>query len=352
MKQNMFKLTGVALLLALLVALIVAPASAQGPDEPGDVGSQAAGFTAIAWNPTVMQVPINGATAVNRIQVNGASQIFAFTLEVGYDADRVTPDLANVLPGGLLPGTRGVDYFFSVSPTASAPCVPVGAVVPAGFRVIVGYVPGAGPVEGSGPLVEIPWKAHNGPASGICIAPTSQVVDQVGLGTSIPLTNGTLTVVAPSNRFRIGLQGGKPSGLTAANVPAVNVINVTVNGLPCPVIANSCNPFDGAPYDVKVIRPGYLDVAVNFATNSDVRSIYMLAGDLNSDKTINLLDLVQMAALLGNTFVYNGLQSPALERADFVTNGTINIADLVFVARNFGKTGPTDGTPPPGDTDF
>lgn len=364
MKQNnLGKITWLILLLLLLAALTVMPAAAQGPDGEEDVSIQV-GFTAIQWNPPAgISVPVGGASAINRVNITGAFEASAFVLEIGYDAAVVQPDLANIQPGNLLSGTPGVDFFWDKDFMAVAPGCAAGAAIPAGIRITVAYLNSGVPIEGSGPLVEIPWQ-HAGGAdpSFLCVDPVnSQLVDQQGIAAAFPLTITPVNVVAPVNQFRIGLQGGKFSNLSPAlgsapfQIPAANVVNVTVNGLPCIVLPaappadGSCAPGFPPPYDVTVERPGYLDVEVTFATNVDVRSIYMLPGDLDNNNEINILDLVNMANLLGNTFAYTGLQPAGLEQADFTgagftPDGIIDIRDLVFVARNFGRSGPTDGT--------
>jgi len=353
--KNFCKAAYLGLLLLFLVAVMVGPAAAQEPEGEEDVSSQAATFTSIFWNPASMQVPLLGATAVNRIFINGANQVYGFTLEIGYNANVVTPDFADIQPGSLLPGARGVDYLWTVSPMTTPPAC-AGGVTPAGIRISVAYLDGVGPIEGSGALVEIPWKAHNGGATLVCINPiTSRVADQLGLGVPIPAAvNTILTVVAPSTRFRIGLQGGKHAGLPVPPLLANHATVVTVNGLLRPVAvppAQATVDTDAAlpPYDVEIRRLGYLDVSTTFATNADVRTVYMVAGDVNDDNQINILDLSLIASLLGQPAPIGG----TLEHFDFtgpglLPNGIIDITDLVLVARNYGRTGPTDGTPPPG----
>jgi hypothetical protein len=359
-----FKPTLVVLLLLLLVAVMAAPAVAQEPaDGDGEVGAQAAVITGfVAWNPGVMNVPIGGTnTAVNRVYIDGAEQVWGITLDIGYDATVLTADLANIEPGHLVPGVRGVDYFMDVRPLATPPACAVG-VVPAGFRVSIAFTSNVGPIEGSGSLVEIPWQSLvGGPPTLVCVDAASRVVDQSGSGFPFPVLPATLlTPVAPADQFRIGLQGGippgKPANLNAGIFPAVptaNVTNVTVNAIPCvlpPTPAEADCAFGGVfPADVVVQRPGYLDVEVTFNTAADVRSVYMLAGDVNDDNEINILDLQQLAGLLGTPVTYNpGVDSPAVERADFNYNFVIDIGDLVVAAWNFGQSGPTDGAVPPG----
>jgi hypothetical protein len=362
--KNLFKSASVALLLLLLIAVLALPAAAQGPeDEDGEVGAQAAAITGfVVWNPPFMNVPIGGATsAINRVYIDGAEQIWAITLFIGYDANVLTPDLAGIQPGNLVPGTRGVDYFMDIRALATPPAC-AGGVVPAGFRVSIAFTSNVGPIEGSGNLIEIPWQSLvGGPATPVCIDPTSQIVDQSGSGLPLPAVPPALLIpVAPADQFRIGLQGGvpfgKPANLNAGFFPAVpvaNVIDVTVNGIPCvlPLFpAEADCAFGGVfPANVEVQRPGYLDVEVTFDTAADVRSVYMLAGDVNDDNHINILDLQQLASLLGTAVTYlPGVDSPVVERADFNFNGVVDIGDLVLAAWNFGQNGPTDGAVPPG----
>lgn len=363
-----FKFVYGVVLLLLLVAVAIVPASAQGPEGEGEDVSIQVAFAALLWNPPAgINIPVGGASSINRVIITQAEEATAFVLEIGYDAAVVAPDMApgKIQPGNLLPGTPGVDYFFRALPMAVAPACAAPLGIPAGLRITVAYFNSeAGLIEGSGPLVEIPWQHVAGPGpSSLCIDPVnSKLVDQLGVFVPFPLTMTPVAIVAPVNQFRIGLQGGKPSNLTPLAaplaIPAANVIAVTVNGPPCiltpvapPPADGHCAPGFPPPYDVRVTRPGYLDVKVNFATNADVRSIYMLAGNMNGDSIINILDLVTMVPLLGNVFAYPpGV--PILEQADFTggaappfgPDGIIDIRDFVFVARNFGRSGPTDGT--------
>jgi hypothetical protein len=368
MKQNNLGQIAWLILLVLLLAMVtVMPAAAQGPDdEEGDVSVQV-GFATLAWNPPAgINVPVGGASAINRVNITQAFEATGFVLEIGYDAAVVTPDFVNVRPGTLLPGVANVDYFFRALPMATAPGCAAGAAIPAGLRITVAYFNlDLGLIEGSGPLVEIPWRHAGGAGpSFLCVDPAnSKLVDQQGVQALFPLTLTAVFPVAPINQFRIGLQGGKFSNLDPGpgsapfQIPAANVVNVTVNGAPCivtpvppPPADGHCSPGFPPPYDVVVQRPGYLDVNVNFATSTDVRSIYMLAGDLNNDNQINILDMVNMAILLNAPpFVYNGLQAPGTEQGDFtgpgfIPNGVVDISDLVLVARNFGRSGPTNGS--------
>ena len=57
----------------------------------------------------------------------------------------------------------------------------------------------------------------------------------------------------------------------------------------------------------------------------------LIAGDVNQDGKVNILDLVRVAQLFGQTV-------PADSPVDVTGDGVVNILDLVRVARNFGNT--------------
>lgn len=56
------------------------------------------------------------------------------------------------------------------------------------------------------------------------------------------------------------------------------------------------------------------------------------ASDVNADGSVNILDLTQVANLLGKAFVEN-LHS----NLDVNRDGNLNVLDLVLIARHFGK---------------
>jgi hypothetical protein len=83
---------------------------------------------------------------------------------------------------------------------------------------------------------------------------------------------------------------------------------------------------------------GAYTVAVSGSDNSgNIDSvsvpIYITNGDLNSDDTVNLLDLAMMAAHWGQT-------DPAYNHGNITGQSTINLSDLAVMAANWGWSKP------------
>ena len=360
--KNFLKLVYLGLFLSIIAGLTVVPATAQEPEvtEEPDVEAQVVDFTAFLWNPAWALVARNNGTVVQKLNIDGAQQISGFTLAIAYDSNIISPQL--VRPGALLPGTRGVDYFFSVTPGGGG----LGCGGDASFKVNVAYLDPTLAIGGSGSLLEIVWRSDPASSVGdvatVCLdGISSLVVDNGGVaGPPIPNTVGAIQV-EPFNlfKFQIGLEGGKNSGLIEPAVPSFIYTDVKINGLyNCdgggvdPLGYCAYNGVAGPPYTVKVSRLGYLDVETTFNQPTDSSSVFMLAGDLNSDNKINILDIQLMVNLFGP------VGPNAISRAaDFTgpghtPNGLVDIMDLVLVAKNFGASGPTAGTPPGGTFPF
>lgn len=349
------KLLYVLLLVVAVGALMALPAAAQEPD----VEVQAVDFIDFLWNPDNTFVARQDGTVLTKLNVDGAQQISGFTLAIGYDASVVSPD--SIEPGALLPGTRGVDYFWTVNPGGGA----LACGGDSSFTVNVVYFDPTETINGSGPVANILWRSDADAAVGdvgtICLdGATSLVVDNGGVPsvTPVPDVPATITIDPASIfKFQIGLEGGKNSGLAVVAVPFNIFTDVTVNGLyPCTgggVDALGFCAFNNGsvapPYQVNVSRFGYLDAEASFDDPTDSSSIWLLAGDLNDDDVVNILDIQLAAGLLGSPVGATSLSQAAdYSGPGHVPDGVINIIDLVLVAKNFGAGGPTDGTPPPG----
>lgn len=81
---------------------------------------------------------------------------------------------------------------------------------------------------------------------------------------------------------------------------------------------------------LRAVQPGYLAAQVaNPAGN--LGSVTLLAGDLNGDQQVNILDLARAA----------GSFDTSDSAADLDVSGMVDILDLVLIAQNFKLTGPT-----------
>lgn len=360
-----FRLTHLFLFILLLALVTVAPAAAQEPE--GDVEVQVVDFVDFLWNPMNTSVARGDGTVLTKLRITGAQQISGFTLAIAYDASVVSPE--NVEIGSLLPGTQGVDYFFTIQTGGGG--LACDGQTDSSFTVNVAYINPALTINGTGDMLEILWRSDPDAAVGdlgkICLdAATSQVVDNGGLPSVTPVPNKLGTIlVEPANifKFQIGLEGGKNAGLIVPASPDNLFTEVTINGIyPCD--GGGVDPlgfcaFNNAtalpPYTVEVNRTGYLSAEASFTDPTDSSTIFLWAGDLNDDDVINILDIQLMASLLGAPAGATTLS----QAADFtgpggppVPDGLINIIDLVLVAKNFGKSGPTDGSAPGGTFPF
>lgn len=366
-RKSLRQTTWLILMILLLTVVTVMPAAAQGPDD-GDVNIQVVDFAAFLWNPASTSVSRGDGTVVQKLDVQGASEISGLTLSIGYDASVVSPQ--DVRPGDLLPGTRGVDYFFTVQNGGGA--LECGG--DASFSVNIVYFDPTVTVNGSGSLIDIVWRSDADAAIGdvadICLdGATSLVTDNGGFpGPVLTDVLGDITVTPPSIfTFQIGLEGGKNAGLVVGAVPDDIFTDAKINGIyPCDGgsvgPAGVCAFNNGSvapPYTVDVNRIGYLDARASFEDPHDSSSVFLWAGDLNDDEVINILDLVLMASVLNQPAGASTLSQaadftgpPAAPGSPPVPDNVINIIDLVLVAKNFGAAGPTDGTPPGGTFPF
>ena len=338
--RRLLKLVSHILFLLLLFTFLLAPAAAQEPAVEGDVAAQTiAAFSDIFLSPDPVNVPVDAIGALE-IEVEDAANVFGFTLTMNYDGNDVQIVPGQVNPGSLLPGTRGVDYFMTVTqpfPTGAELC---------GNSVLVVTVTylnaAAGPIQGSGPVVELPVKGKTIGLTDVCLnGAQSDLTDLSGLGFGgLPDSFAGVDVIA-ADFLRITLQGGKWTDPRPV-LGGVHSLEVEVNNNPVIVVDASENAYalvGPGPYDsIEVSRPGYLSASIS-DNEDELPLVDLLAGDVNLDDKINIFDLVLMAQnYWGATVTPTSL--PQIEAADFDDNGTVGLTDLVLAANNFGKSGP------------
>lgn len=350
--RNLLKSYVLISLLLLLAITVVAPAAAQEPEEgeDGEVNVQTiASLTAIGFLPATLAVPVD-STGTIEVQIVDAADVYGFTLVINYNGNNTEIDPTQVEPGSLVPGTRGVDYFMD----ATTP-VPLG-ILPCGNSALVVTVtylnPNVGPIQGTGPLVQIPIKGKSiVTGSPICInGPASDITDLSGSGFGgLPGAAASINVIA-GVFLRVSLEGNKPTAPVLVSTGAVHQIAVEVNSAPVvvfPVGLSAYTILGPPPYNsIKATRPGYLEATATNVNSSNLPTIKLVAGDVDFDNHITILDLRLMAQN------YWGLTSgagslPPVEVSDYDADGVVGITDLVLVARNFGQIGPTPFPPFP-----
>lgn len=102
----------------------------------------------------------------------------------------------------------------------------------------------------------------------------------------------------------------------------------------------------GSPFGTRIVEvqmQGYLPISRTIevvSVDTPLGDMYMIAGDANGDKVINLFDLAKVAT------AYDAAPGAPNwdERADINGDGSVNIFDLVLVSQNFDRYGPTDGS--------
>ena len=126
-------------------------------------------------------------------------------------------------------------------------------------------------------------------------------------------------------------------GRTNHSLSTVDIVNGTTAGTV--TASNGYYKFVdvmNGTYDVTIDHSMYLNATGTCqATGSGTTtwpSVTLLAGDLNDDNSINILDLVLCAAN------FNTVYAPADVNAD----GIVDIFDVVLIGKNFGMSGPTN----------
>ncbi|MDP4182370.1 MAG: dockerin type I domain-containing protein [Bacillota bacterium] len=95
--------------------------------------------------------------------------------------------------------------------------------------------------------------------------------------------------------------------------------------------------FDNNLGIIEISKPGYLSRKVSmrqFINSSTQDSIKMLPGDINNDESINMTDVMELAAVFGSAESGERYRSVC----DLNNDKIINFADVMILAKNFAKT--------------
>jgi hypothetical protein len=370
--KHLSKYIYVILLLLLLAAVMATPAVAQEPEEDGKVEIQVSFHNGFRLNPPssiVNPQPIPGQKTTE-LMITDVEDLYG--VNVAFDYNPTVVQVVGIQPGSLFDGlTENVDYIIRTNLGQAAPLAPAWEPpLPAGFQrsyvniAVINYYNPLLPVRGNGSLFRIQWEPAPGAGFGAntpLTFPLVKVTDEfgnqiepcigpIGPGFSFCVLNppdnpGPPFPLPPAPAGHLLIGGDPPGAEICVNLEGGKLPwlapNATVTALPAGVtlnvpVGNRCvNVPNIGVQDIVVERVGYLDAnAFNVDTaTAEFDDVTLLAGDVNDDGFINIIDLVWMA---------NNLNAPpALNQMDYNNDGVVTIFDLALVAKNFGLVGPT-----------
>lgn len=264
-----------------------------------------------------------GPGATSQIRVSGVTGLQGIAFKLNFDpnlisvvdADPGTPDVVEIRAGETVSGK----VLFEVENQV------VDGLI--GFAVVLNS-----PISGEAILVEIDWKP-------VAAGSSALTLDSVDLadpnGSAIPsqVLDGSVEVSPCGSAGVIGrvlLQGRQDhSGVLVSDGQTQQQAQTNAEGF-----------FTVAGADLLHLKmPGYLAAQIDVraglgqasaAAPFDLGTITLLAGDVNDDNLVNILDLARLGAR------YNSDD----QTADINADGLVDILDLVLAANNYGRQGP------------
>lgn len=277
--------------------------------------------------PTNLVLPICSAQDTTTISVANVSNMQAVQLDLTYD-----PNVVQVIDAD--PNRDGVQV--SADAIFSGGFIAANEVDTTNGRItFAATLLGSGIINGEQDIITIDWKPQ---AAGTTTLTLENVILANGQGQAIASTsiNGAIEVSAScsSATGQLNLQGRSSHG-------GIVVTNAT--GQQTQTQTDGSFSIAGEP-PLTFQYPGYLSgqaenalpVEVSQTDGSDalptinLGTITLLAGDVNEDNIINILDL---------SFIAQRYRS-ADPVADLNGNGTVDLLDLVLAANNYNQAGP------------
>jgi len=188
---------------------------------------------------------------------------------------------------------------------------------------------------------------------------TSAMVDANGFQvTHVPASPVCVTIIRTTIDGTVKRQGTPANPNSGGGTLACSVVKVTSGALTVgPVFTDGSGNFKltdvpSGAHNLRAEYSGYLasEKTITISTGGppsiNVGTTTLLGGDVNGDKSINILDIGKIISLFGKTGVPVGSSDPTNcnrsdEPTDINDDGNINISDLAIAAGNWGRTGPT-----------
>lgn len=262
------------------------------------------GHPTVGFNPPIQIVDLCGRPSsdiTSTLQITGVTNLARVDLSITYDRTFIIP--AQITPrfgsGSVSQSGNTIRYIGSSNT----------------------------PVNGTADLLLITWRMQG--RDGITpLALTSVLTDTAGMSVLHTAQNGTLEIdiTPPCLRCTTNLQGRTDhSGVMVTSATGEQTQSYP-NGLF--VIASTG--------DLKLTAPGYLSAQMAASAglaaeepDIDACQVNLLAGDLNGDNTVNILDLSRLAGAYQST-------DPT---ADLNASGLVDILDLTLAAGNYQRQG-------------
>jgi hypothetical protein len=274
-------------------------------------------------NPANLVIPVCSARGTAAVEVVNVSNIIAAQLELRYN-----PNVAAVIDAD--PGRDGVQI--KVSSAFSSGFVALNKVDPAtGLISFAATLLGSSPISGTANLITVDWDPLTVGNANLTLGNVI-LVNSAGQVVTFTAQNGQLQVTNCTGiSGRLALQGR--SNYTGITVTSSSGEQTTTG---------ADGAFSIASGDQLTCSfPGYLsaqvDVQAQLAQSGTAAgqpialgALTLLAGDINADNRIDILDLAYIAKF------YNSADS----LADLNGDSKVNVMDLVLTASNYGRRGP------------
>lgn len=275
--------------------------------------------------PPVLSTTLCSLSETSTVLAVGVSNLSAVALEIGY-----TPSIIQV-----------------IDPNRPRPPVQIRPLLPPDWSIndnrvdtsngrIFFRASGGNPINGTVSLIAIDWRPQRVGNSPVSLNRVS-LTDSAGNPISSTLQSGAVQVnfVPNCNTGTVALQGRTDhSGVVVANT-AGEQVETAADGY-FAIIAQDRLNFK---------FPGYLaaqaDLPQSTAVNqpeaeaAKLGTFSLLAGDVNGDNTIDILDLAYLAQRYQSTDT----------TADLNADGMVNILDLALIAGNYQRQGPLAARP-------
>lgn len=279
--------------------------------------------TVLRVNPTNLVIPICSDQGSASVQVDNVENLIGVDLSLRYD-----PTIAQVIDAD--PGRDGVQI--TVNDAFSSGFIVENTVDTTNGVISFAAALLGGSINGSAELIRIDWQPI---AAGSAALTLEDVLLANNNAEVIPFTtqNGQLEVSDNCDAVSgvVTLQGRTDySGIIVAGADGQQAQTGADGSFSVP-----------AGNNLSFSHPGYLaaqaDVQALLAQNlsstgqaASLGRLTLLAGDLNADNRIDILDLATIARYFNS----------ADTLADLNADGTVNIMDLVLAAGNYGRQGP------------